>query len=436
MDILFIEIGVVVLCILLNGFFALSEMALVSANRLRLLARAKAGSRGAAKALALLERPEAFFPTVQVGITLVGVFTGAYGGATLADVLAASFADVPALAGYAASLSLGLVVAGITYLSIVVGELVPKRLAFAHPERLAVACAPVMSWLMAVAAPVVRLLGGSTELLLRLFRVAEARDRHMTEEDLRGLLSEAARTGVLEQGERRMVERIMRLGDRRVGLCMTHRLKVSWLDAGAPAEENLRTVMDNPFSRYPVARGDLSAVIGVVRAKEYLAALARGETPDLAGLAHDPVYVLESTRVLTLLERFRRRAGMRFAVVVDEYGDVQGIVTLGDILEAVVGDIPAPDEVSEPAAVRREDGSWLLDGILPVDEVHDILGLGNPDPAEAHRTLAGFVLARLPGPPAMGEAVIHAGWRFEIVDMDGRRIDRVLAAPDAAPAAS
>lgn len=226
MDMVAAEIGVVLLCILLNGFFALAEMALVSANRLRLLAMAKAGRRGAAKALVLLDRPEAFFPTVQVGITLVGVFTGAFGGATLAEPLAGYFAGIPALSGYAAGLSLGIVVAGLTYLSIVVGELVPKRLAFAHPERLAVACAPVMSWLMAASTPVVRLLGGSTELLLRLFGVSEAPGREMTEEDLRGLLSEAARSGVLEQGERRMVERIIRLGDRRVGLCMTHRLKV------------------------------------------------------------------------------------------------------------------------------------------------------------------------------------------------------------------
>ncbi len=429
MDMLVGEIGVVLLCILLNGFFAMSEMALVSANRLRLLAMARAGSRGAARALELLDRPEAFFPTVQVGITLVGVFTGAFGGATLATTLAGYFAGVPALAGYAASLSLGIVVAGLTYLSIVVGELAPKRLAFAHPERLAVACAPVMSGLMIAATPVVRLLGGSTELVLRLFGVSRTTTREMTEEDLRGLLSEAARTGVLAQGERRMVERIMRLGDRRVGLCMTHRLKVRWLDAQASLEHNLRVVTDNPYSRYPLAREDISAVMGVVRAKEFLAALAAGETPDLAKMAHDPVYVLESTRVLTLLERFRTRPGMRFAVVVDEYGDVQGIITLGDILEAVVGDIPAPDEVGEPEAVRREDGSWLLDGLMPVDEAFDHLGLGMPPPEEAHRTLAGFVLARLHHAPAMGEVIEHAGWRFEIVDMDGRRIDRVLASP-------
>lgn len=433
MSMLVLEIGVVVLCILLNAFFALSEMALVSANRLRLVSLAEAGSRGAARALALLERPESFFPTVQVGITLVGVFTGAFGGATLAEALAASLTDVPYLSGHAAGLGLGIVVAGITYLSIVVGELVPKRLAFAHPERLAVACAPAMSGLMRLAAPVVRFLGGSTDVLLRLLGVGRAGERGMTEEDLRGLLSEAARTGVIEQGERRMVERIMRLGDRRVGLCMTHRLKVRWLDADAPAQETLRVIEDNPYSRYPVAREELGAVIGVVRVKEYLAVLARGEVPDLVKLCHDPVYVLESTRVLTLLERFRSRPGMRFAVVVDEYGDVQGIMTLGDILEAVVGDMPVPGGEEEPAAVRREDGSWLLDGLLPVDEVHDLLRLGPPDPEEAHRTLAGFVLARLHAAPAMGQAVTHAGWRFEIVDMDGRRIDRVLAAP--APAA-
>ncbi len=430
MDMVAAKIGVVLLCILLNGFFALAEMALVSANRLRLLAMAKAGRRGAAKALALLDRPEAFFPTVQVGITLVGVFTGAFGGATLAEPLSGYFAGIPALAGYAAGLSLGIVVAGLTYLSIVVGELAPKRLAFAHPELLAVACAPAMSWLMAASTPVVRLLGGSTDLLLRLFGVSGAPGREMTEEDLRGLLSEAARTGVLEQGERRMVERILRLGDRRVGLCMTHRLKVRWLDAKASLEHNLRVVMDNPYSRYPLAREDISAIMGVVRAKEFLAAMAVGQTPDLAALAHDPVYVLESTRVLTLLERFRTRPGMRFAVVVDEYGDVQGIATLGDILEAVVGDIPSPDEAAEPAAVRREDGSWLLDGLLPVDEAFDHLGLGTAPPEEGHRTLAGFVLARLHHAPAMGDVIEHAGWKFEIVDMDGRRIDRVLASPE------
>ncbi|QLA18855.1 hemolysin family protein [Desulfolutivibrio sulfoxidireducens] len=432
MSSLVIEAGVVVLCILLNGFFALSEMALVSSNRLRLLARKEAGSRGAARALDLLGRPEKFFPTVQVGITLVGVFTGAFGGATLAEALAGYFADVPALSGYATALSLGLVVAGLTYLSIVVGELVPKRLAFASPERLAELCAPAMFWLMAAGAPVVRLLGGSTELVLRLLGVKDMRQRQVTEEDLRGLLSEAARTGVLEQGERRMVERIMRLGDRRVGLCMTHRMKVRWLDLAASPEEILRTVMDSPFTRYPLARNDLSDMLGVVRAKEYLAELAAGRAPDLVALAHDPVYVLESTRVLTLLERFRTRPGMRFAVVVDEYGEVQGVATLNDILEAIVGDIPSPGEAEEPAAVRREDGSWLLDGLLPLDEAHDLLGLAAPAPDEAHRTLAGFVQARLHAVPAMGDAVEHAGWRLEIVDMDGRRIDRVLATPLAA----
>ncbi len=435
MSSLVIEAGVVVVCILLNGFFALSEMALVSSNRLRLLARKEAGSRGAARALALLARPEGFFPTVQVGITLVGVFTGAFGGATLAEALAGVFAGVPALAGSATALALGLVVAGIAFLSIVVGELVPKRLAFASPERLAELCAPAMTGLMVAAAPVVRLLGGTTELVLRAFGVPPAGDRRVTEEDLRGLLSEAARTGVLEQGERRMVERIMRLGDRRVGLCMTHRMKVRWLDVAGPPEEVLRTVTDSPFSRYPVARNDLSEIIGVVRVKEYLAELASGRTPDLVGLAHDPVYVLESSRVLTLLERFRSRPGMRFAVVVDEYGDVQGVATLNDILEAIVGDIPTPGEAEEPAAVRREDGSWLLDGLLPLDEAHALLGLAAPEPEQAHRTLAGFVQARLHAMPAMGDAVEHAGWRFEIVDMDGRRIDRILAAPRAAPPA-
>jgi putative hemolysin len=236
-----------------------------------------------------------------------------------------------------------------------------------------------MSWFMVAVAPVARLLGGATELLLRFAGVGEAAQREITEEDLRGLLSEAARTGVLEPGERRMVERIMRLGGPPGGLCMTHRMKVRWLDAAASPEEVLEAVADSPFTRYPVARGDLGEIIGVVRIKEYLAELAAGRRPDLVKLAHDPVYVLESTRVLTLLERFRTRPGMRFAVVVDEYGDVQGVATLNDILEAIVGDIPSAGEAEEPAAVRREDGSWLLDGLLPLDEAHDLLGLPAPD---------------------------------------------------------
>ncbi len=433
MGTLVIEAGVVVLCILLNGFFSLAEMALVSSSRLRLLARKEAGSRGAARALALLGRPESFFPSVQVGITLVGVFTGAFGGATLAEPLADYLGGHPSLVRYASALSLGLVVAGLTFLSIVVGELVPKRLAFASPERVAELCAPAMSWFMVAVAPVARLLGGATELLLRFAGVGESTQRQITEEDLRGLLSEAARTGVLEPGERRMVERIMRLGDRRVGLCMTHRMKVRWLDVAASPEEVLEAVTDSAFTRYPVARGDLGDIIGVVRVKEYLAELAAGRRPDLVKLAHDPVYVLESTRVLTLLERFRTRPGMRFAVVVDEYGDVQGVATLNDILEAIVGDIPSAGEAEEPAAVRREDGSWLLDGLMPLDEAHDLLGLPAPDPEEAHRTLAGLVQSRLHVIPALGDAVFHAGWRLEIVDMDGRRIDRILASPRNAP---
>ncbi len=422
-----IELVAMILLILVNGFLSMSEMAVVSARRIRLRASAEAGDRKARAALRLIEQPDRFFSTVQTGITLVGILTGAFGGATVAEKLEISVAAFAPLAPYSEAIALALVVLPTTCLTIVLGELVPKRLAFSHPETLAAFSAPIMTLLMRLASPAVRFLSFSTGVVIRGLRLKPVKEVVVTEEEIRATIGEAARSGVLEEREKEMLERIMRLGDRRVGAMMTHRSQVVWLDMEAPWEETLRTLEQSPFSKFPVIRGDVSQLIGVLPAKQFLAASRERRPADLEAQLLPPLYVPETLRVLQMLDLFKRQPGMHLAVIVDEYGEVQGIVTLNDILEAIVGDVASIGKQSEPGATRREDGSWIMDGLMPMDEVVDILHIRlDADEHESTQTLAGFLLAQLGEIPVPGRYVAKYGYRFEVIDMDDKRIDAIL----------
>ncbi len=424
MSAVYVEMAAIFLLILLNGFFAMSEMAVVASRRIRLQTRADAGDGKARAVLKLLEVPNKFFSTVQIGITLVGIFTGAFGGITIAEKLREHFSAIPATAPYSGALSLGLVVIPLTYFTLILGELVPKRLAYSKPELLAGISAPIMRVLMTISLPAVKLLSASSELIVRALRVKPSDEPSVTEEEIRGMIGEGARVGVLEHVERDMLDRIIRLGDRQVLAMMTHRSKVIWLDTTAPTKETMRIIREHPYSRFPVAAGDLSNLIGILKAKDFLAAADGAESPALEDHIRAPLYVPETMRAFRLLELFKRRPGMHFAVIVDEYGDIQGIITLNDILEAIVGDIPAEEEQGDKQIVTRADGSWLMDALLPMDEVLSVLDVRQEE-AGTYQTLAGFLLTHMGEIPAPGSYIDKYGYRFEVVDMDDKRIDAV-----------
>jgi putative hemolysin len=412
------ELAAVLALILANGFFAMAEMALVASRKARLDALAEAGSRRAKACLLLLAQPEAFLSTVQIGITLAGVLGSAYGGATLAPALAAALADVPLLAPYAETLSLACVVVPIAFLTLILGELVPKRLALARPETLALAAAPV--WLLGVA----------TRGVLRLLGLGGEAGPSVTEEDIRGLLLEGRRHGVIEDAEHDIMERLLRLADRPLGVIMTHRSRADWLDVAQDEETLLEKLLASPHTRFPVCRGDFSDVLGVVRAKDVLAGRIRDGRLDVAGHTAPAHFLPETMRGLDLLAAFRDTPGLKLALVVDEYGDVVGVVTAADVFADMVGDLAGLGGPAEAAIARRADGSLLVDAATPMDEVAAALGLPRPWPEEfSSGTLAGFVLEQLGHIPALGESFSAHEAVFEVVDMDGRRIDRVLVVP-------
>jgi putative hemolysin len=421
---------VVVLLIFINGIFAMSEIAVVSSRKTRLQQWAEEGNARARAALELANNPNQFLATIQIGITLVGILAGAFGGATIARELAVMLSDITWLQPYGHPLSLVLVVLGITYLSLIVGELVPKRLALNNPERLAMAVAVPMQALSRVAYPAVHLLGLSTEFLLRALGIRPSTEPPVTEEDIRALIEQGTQAGMFEEAEQEMVERVFRLGDRRVSAVMTPRTEIVWLDRAASAQAIRSTITDSAHSRFLVAEGSLDNALGVVHAKDLLAHILGEQVVDLEATLQQPLYVPESMRALKVLELFKQ-SGTHIALVIDEYGGIQGLVTPSDILEAIVGDLPEAGEQVEPLALQREDGSWLLDGMLPVDEFKDLFDLGDL-PGEdqgIYQTLAGFVIMQLGRIPAATDYFIWEGLKIEVVDMDGNRIDKVLVTP-------
>lgn len=422
-----IEIAIVFALIVANGVFALSEMAIVSARRARLMSMAEHGSAGARTALQLAEDPGRFLSTVQIGITLIGIVAGAFGGATLSADLAALLGAWEPVRDIADETAFVLVVAMITYFSLIVGELVPKQLSLRNPERVAVVVARPMAFLSRMATPAVVLLDASTRLCLGLFGRKTADEDTVTEEEVRTLIAEGTRAGVFEHAEKEMIERVLRLADRGVRAIMTPRVDVAWLDVDADAQTVLATLRTHGYSRYPVGRGGIDEPLGVVQAKDLLDRALSGQPFDLAATAVPAPVLPDSIDALRALEVLRG-SRIHLALIVDEYGSFEGIVTAGDVLRSVVGEMdqPSPEQAE---IVRRDDGTWLVDGSLPVDELRDLLKVRALPEDEDYHTLAGFVLTRLRQVPEEGQSFVWQAWRFEVVDMDGRRIDKVLIGP-------
>ncbi|MBV1796814.1 hemolysin family protein [Siccirubricoccus sp. G192] len=413
---------------MLNGVFALSELAVISARRAKLRAMAEADRPGARSALALADDPGRFLSTVQIGISLVSILAGAFSGPALGGQLAARFADLGVSRAIAEPLGFGLVVALVTYLSIVIGELVPKRLALRDPEGLACRVAPLMTGISRVAAPLVWLLDASGNLIFRLLRLGDQPEETMTDEDLRALVIEAEQDGTIETAERRMIAGVLRLGDRPVKGVMTPRAQVDWIDAAMSEQDVREVLLRTARSRLPVADGSPDAMIGVVQSRTLLAAMLQGERIDARRMARSAPVVPDTADALDVLDTLRE-VEVPMALVLDEYGHFEGIVTPADLTAAIVGTFRSDAEAgAEPVAVQREDGSWLIVGWMPADEMAERLGLTLP-PGRSYQTAAGFVLQAMGHLPRAGEAVEAQGWRFEVVDLDGRRIDKVLAAP-------
>lgn len=422
------ELLVVLILVLCNGFFAMSEMAVVTARKSRLKELA-ATSRRARVASELAEHPENFLSTVQVGITLIGILTGVFGGEAIGKALAVWLAEsIPVLAPWSTAIGLGLSVALITSLSLVLGELVPKRFALTRPEVIAVRVALPMRALALLAAPAVKLLSLTTRGVLRLLRVEIRSAEKVSEDEIRLLVAESHEQGVIDVDERNMVNRVLRLGDRDAASLMTPRRRLAWLDVSASQADNLRVMRETPFSRYPVFRGSDQEVLGILEVKS-LAGCIGGHQLDMFRTLRPALFVAEGTRALNLMDLFREE-GFSLALVVDEYGDIQGMVTLNDLLGAVLGRLPGNDDAPDAGSpvVRRADGSLLVDASLPADELRDLLGESVLPDEEDHdyRTVAGLVIAHFGRIPQTGEFFDHGGWRFEVVDLDGARIDKLL----------
>jgi len=421
---------VVLVLIAFNAFFALSEMAVVTSRKPR-LKQLGSTSRSARKALELAEHPERFLSTVQVGITLIAILTGMLGGDAIGAAIGIWLSDtLPALGEYAGPVGVVLAVSLITYLSIVLGELLPKRLALLAPEKVASVVAVPMHWVSRIAAPAVWLLSMSTRSLLKLLRLNDTLASNVTEEEIRMLVTESHEQGVIDADERKMMNRVLSLGDRTAESLMTPRMRIAWLDAAASLEENLATMRESPFSRFPVYRGSDQDVLGILEAKSLLRGLglAQGIAPDLFTGVREALFVSESTHALKLLEIFREEQ-QSLALVVDEYGDVTGLVTVNDLMGAVIGRMQSVDTEGYAApVVQREDGSYLVDGALPLEELRELIDGGRLPDEDEHdfHTAAGMVIAHFGRIPHVGEYFEWGLWRIEVVDLDGPRIDKLL----------
>jgi putative hemolysin len=419
---------ILVALVLVNGLFAMAELSLFSSRGTRLKQMAKEGGRGARAALRLLDDPTRFLSTVQFYITLIGIAMGVYSGARFAPPLGTWLQGVDGLAPVAEYLDTTayvIVVVAVTFLSLVIGELVPKRWALTNPEAIAARLAPFMEALALVSKPFVWVLQGSTELVTRMLGIRSTTSRAVSEEEIRGMIAEATHTGIFHVAEHQMIEGVLRLPDRTVRSIMIPRGDVVWLDAADSRETVWNAVRTSGHSRYPVCRGQLDELIGVVMTGDLAEWLGDPSSGELAARARAPLIVHESTRILRLLDLFRE-SKMHFAVIVDEHGSIEGIVTPSDILTAIAGELPEAASEEPAEAVARDDSSWLVDGSMSIDDVERLLGAGNMRSGDDYTTLAGFVLAQLGHLPATGESFRWRSLRFEVVDLDGRRIDKVL----------
>jgi putative hemolysin len=411
-----------------NGLFAMAELATFSSRPTRLREQANRGSGGARAALRLLDHPTRFLSSVQIGITLIGVLSGVYSGARFAAPLAdwlAHFALLAPVSEYLDTAAYAIVVVGVTFLSVVVGELVPKRWALSNPERIAAALARPMETFGFLSAPLVWVLRSTTELLVRALGLPSKAERAVSEEEIRAMIAEGTHTGIFHAAEHQMIEGVLRLPDRTVRSIMTPRGDVVWLDAADDRRTVWNVVRTSGHSRYPVCRGQFDELLGIVMTGELAEWLGDPESGELATRVRAPLIVHESTRILRLLDLFRE-SKMHFAAIVDEHGSIEGVVTPADVLTAIAGELPETADEEAAEAVARDDSSWLVDGGMSIDEVERLLGAGSMRSGDDYTTLAGFVLAQLGHLPATGESFRWRSLRFEVVDLDGRRIDKVL----------
>jgi putative hemolysin len=424
-----VEILILFLLAIANGIFVMSEMAIVSVRKVRLQQMANQGNAGARLALELANAPNQFLAIVQVGITLIIIVSGAFGESAIARQLAPLLELIPWLEPYNELLASALAILGVTYLTLVIGELVPKRLALNNPERIASAVAMPMQMFATIASPVVHLLSASTDLVVRLLGIRPSREPAVTEEEIKILIEQGTEAGTFEEAEQDMVERVFRLGDRRVSALMTPRPEIVWLDLDDSAETNRQVIIESAHSRFLVGQGELDNVLGVIHVNDLLANCLSNKPLDLTTALQRPLYVPESTPGLKILELFKQ-TGTQIAIVVDEYGVIQGLVTLNDMLEEIVGDMPSIDQVDEPQAVRREDGSWLVDGMLPVEEFFELFEIEEllREQRGNYHTVGGFVVTQLGRIPTATDSFEWRGMRFEVMDMDGNRVDKVLVA--------
>jgi putative hemolysin len=422
------ELLILASLIVLNGVFAMSEIAVVTARKTKLQEWADEGSRRAATALHLANEPSHFLSTIQVGITLVGILAGAYGGARLSAGLAERLSVYPWIAPYSEEVALGIVVLAITYFSLIIGELVPKRLALHNPEAIASLVAGPMARLAKFAHPIVRVLSASTEIVLRLVGSRPGEEAPVSDEEIRVLMEQGTRAGIFEKSEQTLVRNVLRLDDRVIASMMTPRIDIVYLDLEDPLETNLPKIVEHRYSRYPVCRGGLENVVGLVHTKAILSQQLAGQPIDFESALQQPLFVPESASGIQVLETFRQ-SGVHAALVIDEYGEIHGLVTLHDVLTAIIGEIPSPeDQPSGSMVVRRSDGSWLIDGMLDTASLKELLQIDElPAEDEAvYHTLGGLMMAQLGRVPRPADHFEWEGLRFEVVDMDGKRVDKVL----------
>lgn len=433
------ELIIIFLLLLLNAFFALSEMAIVSASKPLLRQAEKQGKKGAAVALQLAEDSGRFLSTVQVGITLVGIIAGAYGGATIAEHLTPSFNDIVWINPYGETVAVMLVVTVITYFSVVLGELIPKQIALNHPEKLAVLVARPMCWLSRVCSPVVIILEGSARLLMQAAGIKK-NEETVTETEVKAVIAEGVASGAIEKNEHQIIQRVIRLGDRDIKSIMTHRTDIAFIDIHDDLETVRKKIQTAGHSRYPVVDGNTSKILGIVKTKELFEGAFTPGTFKVSNHLREVTFVPEGTSCLEVLDIFKQKH-LHIAIVIDEYGSAEGIFTTSDLMEAIVGVLPSNyGRAEEPLIFKRADGSWLVDGLTSVDEVNITLGFEEIPIDDNFQTIGGFILHELKQMPKVGDKLQHAGHTFEIVDMDGRRIDKILIetvktpAPDSTPA--
>ena len=422
-----LEILFIFVLILINGFFAMSEMALVSSRKVRLEQRADDGDKGAKSALELMRSSSTLLSAVQIGITLVGIFTGALGGATLAEHLSVWLAKVPWLVPYTSGIAIVLVVIFTTYFSLVLGELIPKRVAMNNPEKIASRVSGFMKFLSKITAPLIHLLASSTDLGLKILGMSTSKEPPITEDEIKGLIEQGTQVGVFDAAEQDMVEGVFRLNDRSVNAIMTPRTEIEWLDADDSPEQIVKQVMASIHSRFPVAKSSLDNVVGILSAKDLLEKHVTQTPYDLLGLVTKPLFLPENTPAMRMLEMVRE-AGVHEAMIIDEYGGLLGMATLFDVLESIVGEIPSVDESEESEIVVREDGTYLLDGLLPIDELKELLDVDElpEEDKVGFQTVGGFVMNQIGSIPNAGQHFHYLNFRFEVVDMDDRRVDKVL----------